>query len=128
MCGICGYVNTDKRPVADDRVLGLMMDSIIHRGPDDHGKYIKDNVALGHRRLSIIDLESGHQPMIDEKAGLAIVYNGEVYNFLELKTELLNKGHTFTTHSDTEVVLKAYKEWGADCLDRFNGKIGRAHV
>ncbi len=126
MCGICGYVNLDGRPIAEDRVLSGMMDAIIHRGPDDSGKYIKDNVALGHRRLSIIDLEKGHQPIIDEERGLIIVYNGEVYNFPELKTELLNKGHVFTTHSDTEVVLKAYKEWGAECLDKFNGMFALA--
>lgn len=126
MCGICGYVNTDSRPVSDDKVLKAMAAALSHRGPDDEGFYIKANVALGHRRLSIIDLEKGHQPIFDEDRALAIIYNGEVYNFPELKTELINKGYTFSTRSDTEVVLKSYKEWGPDCLGRFNGMFALA--
>jgi len=126
MCGICGYVNLDKRPVSDGRVLKSMMETLRHRGPDDEGVYMKDNVALGHRRLSIIDLAHGHQPIFDETGALSIVYNGEVYNFMELRTELINKGHSFTTQSDTEVVLKAYKEWGPACLEKFNGMFALA--
>ncbi|MDP2913215.1 MAG: asparagine synthase (glutamine-hydrolyzing) [Candidatus Omnitrophota bacterium] len=126
MCGICGYVNLDKRPVSDDNILRKMTSALIHRGPDDEGFFIKDNVALGHRRLSIIDLEKGHQPICDETSPLCIVYNGEVYNFPELKTELINKGNVFSTHSDTEVVLKCYRQWGPDCLNRFNGMFALA--
>ena len=126
MCGICGYVNIDKKPIPSDKILKSMMDSLIHRGPDDQGFYIHDNVALGHRRLSIIDLKTGHQPMFSDDRSLCIVYNGEVYNFPELKSELEAKGYVFRTHSDTEVVLRAYEEWGADCLDRFNGMFALA--
>jgi len=121
MCGICGYVNIDKKPITSGAVLNGMMDAIRHRGPDDEGVHIKDNIALGHRRLSIIDLAHGRQPMYDETRSLCIVYNGEVYNFIELRTELINKGYSFITQSDTEVVLKAYKEWGPACLEKFNG-------
>lgn len=126
MCGICGYVNLDNAPILDGKIARSMADAIIHRGPDDEGLYIKDNVVLGHRRLSIIDLEQGHQPIINAQGNLAIVYNGEVYNFLELKTELINRGYVFHTRSDTEVVLNAYAEWGAGCLARFNGMFAMA--
>ncbi len=98
-----------------------MMDTIVPRGPDDAGVFIKDNIALGHCRLSIIDLKTGHQPMLSADGAVAIVYNGEVYNFPELKTVLLGKGRRFATNSDTEVVLQAYEEYGEDCVKHFNG-------
>jgi len=98
-----------------------MMDTLSPRGPDDQGAYIKKNVALGHRRLSIIDLKTGHQPMQNEDGSVAIVYNGEVYNFPELKATLSAKGHRFHTTSDTEVVLRAYEEYGEECVIHFNG-------
>ncbi|MBN1526883.1 MAG: asparagine synthase (glutamine-hydrolyzing) [Candidatus Omnitrophica bacterium] len=126
MCGICGYINLDKAPIPDEKILKAMTDALVHRGPDDEGRHIKDNVALGHRRLSIIDLKTGHQPIFSAAGRLTIVYNGEVYNFPQLKEELLAKGHSFSTHSDTEVVLKAYEEWGSDCLNRLNGMFSLA--
>lgn len=98
-----------------------MMDAISHRGPDDSGVYVKGAAALGHRRLSIIDLKTGHQPMSSGDGRLTIVYNGEVYNFLEIKTSLLGKGYKFSTNSDTEVVLRAYEAYGEDCVKHFNG-------
>lgn len=98
-----------------------MVGTLAHRGPDDEGLYLKDNVALGHRRLSIIDLKTGHQPIFNEDRSILIVHNGEVYNFQELKENLLKKGHIFTTHSDTEAILHAYEEYGEDCLKFFNG-------
>ncbi len=98
-----------------------MMDALIHRGPDDQGLCIKANAALGHRRLSIIDLKTGHQPIFNEDGSIVIVYNGELYNFQELKLLLSDKGHLFHTHSDTEVILHAYEEYGEECLDHFNG-------
>lgn len=98
-----------------------MMDTIASRGPDDAGVFIGGAAALGHRRLSIIDLKTGHQPMLSDNGSKSIVYNGEVYNFLELKTALLGKGHKFRTNSDTEVVLHAYEEYGEDCVKHFNG-------
>ena len=121
MCGICGYVYLDNSKSVSEDVLKTMMKTIVHRGPDEDGSYIKGNVALGHRRLSIIDLSTGRQPIFNEDRTLAIVYNGEVYNFKELKDVLSKKGHLFKTHSDTEVVLHAYEEYGEDCLKLFNG-------
>lgn len=97
------------------------MDTLANRGPDDEGIYLKTNAALGHRRLSIIDLKTGHQPMFNEDGTIVIVYNGEVYNFKELKDVLVKKGHRFNTHSDTEVIIHAYEEHGEDCVKLFNG-------
>ncbi len=126
MCGICGYIHFDnaKRPSED--ILKSMMDTIAPRGPDDSGVFVNGPAALGHRRLSIIDLKTGHQPMLSNDGSKAIVYNGEVYNFLELKTVLLGKGHRFNTNSDTEVVLHAYEEYGEDCVKHFNGMFALA--
>ncbi|OGW85321.1 MAG: asparagine synthase (glutamine-hydrolyzing) [Omnitrophica bacterium RIFCSPLOWO2_01_FULL_45_10] len=121
MCGICGYIHLDRAKRVSQYILKNMMDTLANRGPDDEGAYLKDNVALGHRRLSIIDLESGHQPMANEDGSIIIVYNGEVYNFLSLKAELTRIGHKFRTHSDTEVIIHAYEEYGDDCVNRFNG-------
>lgn len=117
MCGIFGGIAI-KDPAS---TLELMGNILSHRGPDDKGTFIKDNVALGHRRLSIIDLLRGHQPMQSFDGKQAIVYNGEIYNYKDVREELAKKGYKFNTESDTEVILNAYKEWGVDCLDRFNG-------
>ncbi len=121
MCGICGYIHFDKSKIPSEDILKSMMNTLAMRGPDDEGLYLKDNVALGHRRLSIIDLKTGHQPILNEDGSIVIVYNGEIYNFPELKDELSKKGHLFRTHSDTEVIVHAYEEYGEDCLKRFNG-------
>lgn len=121
MCGICGYIHLDRSKQASENILKNMMDTLIRRGPDDEGAYLKGNVALGHRRLSIIDLETGHQPMFNEDGSVGIVYNGEVYNFQEIKSDLEEKGHKFKTHSDTEAIIHAYEEYGEDCLKYFNG-------
>ncbi|MDP3804178.1 MAG: asparagine synthase (glutamine-hydrolyzing) [Candidatus Omnitrophota bacterium] len=121
MCGICGYIHLDKSKRASETILKNMMETLRMRGPDDEGIYLADNVALGHRRLSIIDLETGRQPIFNEDGSKAIVYNGEIYNFVELKEILLKKGHRFKTHSDTEVIIHAYEEYGEDCLKYFNG-------
>lgn len=121
MCGITGIINLDKRPV-DKGNLVKMTRILAHRGPDDEGFYIEKNVGLGHRRLSIIDLSSaGHQPMFYDDRNLVIVYNGEIYNFLEIRQELKNKGYKFRSGTDTEVILAAYQEWGSECLKKFNG-------
>lgn len=121
MCGICGYIHLDKTKRPQEAVLKEMMSTLAPRGPDDEGVFIDRNVALGHRRLSIIDLGTGHQPMLNEDNSIAIVYNGEIYNFQELREALLKKGHRFLTHSDTEVIIHAYEEYGEDCLKFFNG-------
>jgi len=116
MCGICGFNWTDTD------LLARMMAVQEHRGPDDSGTFADARVSLGHRRLSIIDLtEAGRQPMATADGSLRIVYNGEVYNYVELAAELRRLGHTFRTRTDTEVLLEAYREWGEGCLERFNG-------
>jgi len=121
MCGICGYVHFDRSKRASERIVREMASTLVHRGPDDEGFLIKDNVGLGHRRLSIIDLATGHQPMTSDDGSVAAVYNGEIYNFRELKQELIAKGRPFRTHSDTEVLIRAYEEYGDGCLDMFEG-------
>ncbi len=120
MCGIAGIVDPTLTLDQGERILGRMLQSIRHRGPDNSSTWIDMPVLLGHNRLSIIDLsEAANQPM--EYEDLVIVYNGEVYNYIEIKDELIKKGRYFRTTSDTEVVLAAYKEWGADCVQRFVG-------
>jgi len=121
MCGICGIVNFKKvTPVEGD--IRLMMATMKHRGPDDEGAFIHDNIGLGFVRLSIIDLSpAGHQPFVSEDGQYVMVFNGEIYNYIELREELLKEGVIFKTQTDTEVLLNAYLYWGEECLDRFNG-------
>src|SRR5579871_4935456 len=120
MCGIAGFLDfTDQVPSRRD--LEGMIASLQHRGPDGQGVHIHGPVALGHRRLSIIDLVSGSQPMTNEDGQVWITYNGELYNFSELRTELKSAGHTFRTSSDTEVIVHAWEEWGERCVERFRG-------
>ena len=122
MCGIAGFVNLEGHRVEEVRpLLAEMTRLLAHRGPDEEGFYLDQFAALGHRRLAIIDLSSGKQPMKDEETGSVIVFNGEIYNFLELREELLAKGYCFSTKSDTEVILKAYQAWGPDCVQRLYG-------
>lgn len=121
MCGIFGiYFYDSSRPVETSMVKAAT-DLMIHRGPDDSGYYVAENIGLGHRRLSIIDLSSGHQPMTNEDGQVITVYNGEIYNYQEIRQELLVKGHIFRTNCDTEVIIHGYEEWGVDCVQRFNG-------
>ncbi|WP_406657741.1 asparagine synthase (glutamine-hydrolyzing) [Methanolobus sp. ZRKC2] len=116
MCGIAGF------NWKSELLLKKMCESIKHRGPDDEGSYLDSEVSLGHRRLAIQDLsEKGHQPMSNEDGTIVLIYNGEIYNFLELREEFIRKGHHFKSHTDTEVVLRAYEEYGADCVQHFNG-------
>lgn len=121
MCGIAGIFQLDRSPVEPDR-LARMMAVIAHRGPDADGCYVQGEIGLGHRRLAIIDLSpAGHQPMTNEDGSIWITYNGEIYNYQEIKRELEAKGHVFRSQTDTEMVIHAYEEWGVDCLSRFNG-------
>lgn len=121
MCGIVGVYNYSGEPVCEN-TLAAMTDALAHRGPDDRGIFTNDYVGFGHRRLSIIDLsEAGHQPMCSNDQNYVITYNGEVYNYRELRGELEALGHTFRSRSDTEVVLNAYIQWGPDCVSKFNG-------
>ncbi len=121
MCGICGIYNfRTQRPVRAD-VLKAMNDTLVHRGPDDEGFYVSGPVGLGHRRLSIIDLEGGKQPMTNEDRTIWVVFNGEIYNFPELHDYLVKKGHIFETRSDTEVIIHMYEEVGERCFESFQG-------
>jgi asparagine synthase (glutamine-hydrolysing) len=121
MCGIAGIYNLNNQSV-DKYLLKRMTDIIKYRGPDDEGFYYSDNIGLGHRRLSIIDLSSaGHQPMSNDDETIWIVFNGEIYNYIELREELINSGYKFTTSTDTEVIIKAYEKWGEECLKNFDG-------
>lgn len=139
MCGICG-IYSFRTPIKDTSVLKKMTDTLAHRGPDGQGFFLNStseilsiagdelyrikgdgNVAFGHRRLSIIDLTGGHQPLSNEDATIWVTYNGEIYNFKELKERLVSKGHHFRTHCDTEVIVHGYEEWGENCVDQFRG-------
>lgn len=126
MCGIAGYINLSGEPVSPV-IIKRMTDEIAHRGPDGEGQWSEENVALGHRRLAIIDLSpAGHQPMISSDHRFVLTYNGEIYNFRELRSELEAAGYWFRSQTDSEVVLHAYAEWGEKCLDRFNGMFALA--
>lgn len=121
MCGIAGYINLNESP-ADPSVIRRMTDVIRHRGPDGEGHWVEENVAIGHRRLSIIDLShAGHQPMVSTDGRYVMSYNGEIYNFRELRKELEDAGYRFQSATDSEVVLNAYALWGPLCVTRFNG-------
>ena len=121
MCGIAGLLKFDGGE-ADPNLLGKMIAMLSHRGPDAHGIHAAGTIGLAHSRLSIIDLQCGAQPMSTVDGRLWITFNGEIFNYLELKEELRNKGHHFATHSDTEVILNAYREYGEDCVNQFNGQ------
>jgi asparagine synthase (glutamine-hydrolysing) len=121
MCGICGIVNSDPGQPVQKAVLAGMNEAMCHRGPDAHGFYLKGPLGLGHRRLSIIDLATGQQPMTNEDESIWLVFNGEIYNFLELRRQLLQAGHVFRTRSDGEVILHAFEEYGDRCVQYFNG-------
>ncbi len=121
MCGIAGFISFKAdTPSNPDNVIRAMTNSIRHRGPDGEGFWSSEGVHLGHRRLSVIDLETGDQPMVNDK-GKVIVFNGEIYNYKEIRQELETKKYIFKTDSDTEVLLQAFQEWGEACLDRLNG-------
>ena len=127
MCGFVGIVTTardlgsDPRHARDAHLVHIMNQTIVHRGPDDVGYHFEPGVSLGHRRLSILDLEGGRQPMFNEDGSVCVVYNGEIYNYRELASELAAAGHTFKSRSDTEVIVHAWEEWGESCLERFRG-------
>ncbi len=118
MCGICGFVGKVHDP---EEVLNRMMKRIIHRGPDSEGKFMDGEVNMGFRRLSIIDLECGSQPMKNEDGSIVITMNGEIYNYKEIREELIKKGHTFANNSDTEVIIHGYEEYGTDVLNHLRG-------
>ena len=126
MCGICGQFNFQTQAPVRRADLEAMTKSIAHRGPDDDGYFIAGPLGLGFRRLSIIDLAGGHQPMSNQEESIWVIFNGEIYNFPELKRELQSHGHRFRTNSDTEVIIHGYKQWGDEVLNRLNGMFGLA--
>ena len=121
MCGICGIFDTRSGSSIERETLLAMSRRIVHRGPDDGREHFEPGVALGHRRLAIIDVTSGQQPLTNEDGSVIVVYNGEIYNFQDLVGELVAAGHTFRTHCDTEVIVHAWEQWGPRCVERFNG-------
>jgi len=126
MCGITGQYNFERREPVERETIVRMARSIAHRGPDDEGFFIAGPVGLGFRRLSIIDLAGGHQPMSNAEATVWIIFNGEIYNYRELRAELQSKGYQFRTNSDTEVIIHGYKEWGSGVFNHLNGMFGLA--
>src|SRR5438132_3005990 len=121
MCGIAGMVGVAPGYLAEEAEVRAMCQTIVHRGPDDEGIYVHGQVALGMRRLSIIDLSTGHQPIHNEDRTLWVVFNGEIYNFPELRPELEARGHRFYTNTDTEVIVHLYEDYGLDCMQRLRG-------
>jgi asparagine synthase (glutamine-hydrolysing) len=121
MCGICGKLNFDSSRGVSGELLKSMADAIRHRGPDDEGYYRSKSLGLGFRRLSIIDLKTGHQPMSNEDGSIWIVFNGEIYNYQDLREWLLKKGHVFKSQTDTEVIVHLYEEFGASCVEKLRG-------
>src|SRR5271170_1926322 len=127
MCGICGIVGIESKETSE-LIVRRMLSSIVHRGPDEEGLLISPRVAVGVRRLSIIDLPGGNQPIWNETGTLAVVFNGEIYNFRVLRSELESRGHKFRTRSDTETIVHAYEEWGEQCAARLHGMFAFAVV
>src|SRR5262247_4626 len=126
MCGIAGFADSSRAPFAAGRdeatkLVRRMCDVIRHRGPDDEGTFVGPGVALGMRRLSIIDLATGHQPIANEDRTVWVVFNGEIYNFRQLRRELEAAGHRFQTETDTEVIVHAYEQWDAEAIARLRG-------
>jgi asparagine synthase (glutamine-hydrolysing) len=126
VCGIAGFASNPGTGAPDLSVLRSMCNTILHRGPNDEGTYLNDRVGLGMRRLSIIDLAGGNQPIANEDGTVLTVFNGEIYNFRTLRASLERSGHRFQTRSDTEVIVHGYEEWGDDFPTRLNGMFGIA--
>src|ERR1043166_2831631 len=122
MCGFAGMLDLSATPAPErSAILKRMTRTLLHRGPDDEGYFVDEHVGLGVRRLSIIDLETGRQPMSNEDGSVWVVCNGEIYNHPDLRNLLTSKGHTFHARSDTETIVHAYEEWGSDCLEHLRG-------
>lgn len=126
MCGICGQVKIASDEPVDQATIHRMSQTIFHRGPDDQGYFFDRSLGFGFRRLSIIDLAGGHQPMADAEQSIWIIFNGEIYNYKELRAELEGRGHKFRTSSDTEVIIHGYKQWGTEVFNHLNGMFGLA--
>ena len=120
MCGFVGFADNLNQE-EKQKAIKLMADRIIHRGPDEEGYYVDNNVALGHRRLSIIDLSNGKQPMFNEDKSMAVIFNGEIYNYQDIKKDLEAKGHQFKTNSDTEVLVHGYEQYREELFNKLRG-------
>ncbi|TMH00551.1 MAG: asparagine synthetase B, partial [Betaproteobacteria bacterium] len=121
MCGIVGVFDTRDRREVSRTLLSHMNETQHHRGPDECGVHFEPGLALGHRRLSIIDLSTGQQPLFNEDGSVVVIFNGEIYNYQTLIPELTSLGHRFRTRSDTEVIVHAWESWGEACVERFRG-------
>src|SRR5687768_2879372 len=121
MCGIAGIVASDGLDATASERVTAMRDVITHRGPDGAGIWMDDVAAIAHRRLSIVDLSGGHQPMSNETGTVWVVFNGEIYNHADVRRELQARGHQYANKSDTETIVHAYEEWGDDCVHKFRG-------
>src|SRR5215470_4467395 len=121
MCGICGIFHTERSQRVEKQPLARMNQRIVHRGPDDEGFFVAENIGLAMRRLSIIDVRTGHQPIANEEENVWIVYNGELYNHQELRKDLEARGHRYRTRSDTETIVHLYEEYGEACVSRLRG-------
>jgi asparagine synthase (glutamine-hydrolysing) len=126
VCGICGVLNLTASNRTEKTVIQQMLEMVRHRGPDGIGIYSDENISLGNARLSIIDLDTGDQPISNEDETVWIVLNGEIFNYIELRQDLERRGHLFKTKSDTETLLHAYEEFGVNCLERLNGQFSFA--
>lgn len=116
MCGFSGMFEYERRDILPEALVHRMNETIVHRGPDDEGIYVGEGIGLGFRRLSIIDLAGGHQPISNEDGSLWVMLNGEIYNYAELRRELDGRGHKFRTNSDTETIVHLYEDYGEDCF------------
>src|SRR5215470_827762 len=121
MCGIAGFLALEQGVFATKTIAQAMCDVIVHRGPDDQGFLVDGPLAMGMRRLSIIDLAGGHQPLQNEDGTISVIQNGEIYNFQELRRDLEARGHRFKTNSDTEAIVHLYEEYGTDCVKHLRG-------
>src|SRR5437660_8695423 len=121
MCGIAGMFYPGGRPPDAERLVERMTSALTHRGPDECGYHADAQAVLGHRRLSIIDLQGGQQPMYNEDRTIAVTFNGEIYNFADIRRRLIAAGHVFRTNSDTETIVHAYESWGEQCVQRLHG-------
>jgi asparagine synthase (glutamine-hydrolysing) len=126
MCGLVGIMDMRNQHRVEKEVLVRMTDTLVHRGPDDSGYFIEDNLGFGFRRLSIIDLQGGHQPIFNEDGSVVLVCNGEIFNYRELRAKLKQKGHVFRTDCDVEVLLHLYEDHGTDFLNQLNGQFAFA--
>lgn len=121
MCGIVGLFDIRGKSEIDRQLLEKMNQTQVHRGPDEGEIYVEPGVGLGHRRLSIMDVASGQQPLFNEDGSVVVIFNGEIYNYRTLAKQLIEAGHQFKTHCDTEVIVHAWEEWGERCVDHFRG-------